>query len=431
MEGELATLIGQFHHIDADVLEKISPDEMAAILSSSDFHCDEEIIARQVRVWALFGNHGKAANIYKLIRWNCILPTAREQIKHRLPKQWRESPEALARQKPRSDIGYHYIAGGYYDPFYRSRNRNILRINRNFEAKEVTAMPDFVPGFATPSGMVIIEGNLYITFKTSYDINAKSHLASFSSAENTWRDLGPVPALGAYAFTEWKGGIVVTGGKKESSPAGRHNRMRTAPSEKVFFYEIESERWIPLDDLSTPRINPTVTVINGGLYCCGGLSPNPSDPDVVMSNPETEQLKELNDKWQKNDIHFNQHTHSIRYRNGLIFASHQNRNAEKLEIGEFDEENGVVHWKHSLDTAAGVQTCFIGEKLYVFGGISSEEASDQFIPFEVLKMAEKVSSIDLTNINDENAVIRLEDEDFQLSSKMFLFCASITKGPLY
>ena len=49
MEGELATLIGQFHHIDADVLEKISPDEMAAILSSSDFHCDEEIIARQVR----------------------------------------------------------------------------------------------------------------------------------------------------------------------------------------------------------------------------------------------------------------------------------------------------------------------------------------------------------------------------------------------
>ena len=49
MEGELATLIGQFHHIDADVLEKISPDEMAAILSSSEFQCDEEIIARQVR----------------------------------------------------------------------------------------------------------------------------------------------------------------------------------------------------------------------------------------------------------------------------------------------------------------------------------------------------------------------------------------------
>ena len=105
---------------------------------------------------------------------------------------------------------------------------------------------------------------------------------------------------------------VIAGGKKESEPAGRHNRMRTAPSEKVFFYEIENERWIPLDDLSTPRINPTVTVINGGLYCCGGLSPNPSDPDMVMSNPETEQLKELNDKWQKNDIHFNQHTHSIR-----------------------------------------------------------------------------------------------------------------------
>ena len=76
------------------------------------------------------------------------------------------------RLKPRSDIGYHYIAGGFYDPFYRSRNRNILRINRNFEAKEVTAMPDFVPGFATPTGMVIIEGNLYITFKVSQSNSA-------------------------------------------------------------------------------------------------------------------------------------------------------------------------------------------------------------------------------------------------------------------
>ena len=90
-----------------------------------------------------------------------------------------------------------------------------------------------------------------------------------------------------------------------------------------------------------------------------------------------------------------------------------------------------MHWKHSVDTPAGVQTCFIGQKLYVFGGIVSEVASDQFIPFEVLQMAQKVSSIDLTNINEENAVIRLEDEDFQLSSKMFLFCANITKGPLY
>ena len=33
-------------------------------------------------------------------------------------------------------------------------------------------MPDFVPGFATPSGMVIIEGNLYITFKVSQSASA-------------------------------------------------------------------------------------------------------------------------------------------------------------------------------------------------------------------------------------------------------------------
>jgi len=56
---------------------------MVEILKSDEFNCEEEVIARQVRVWSLFGNHSQANKVYRLIRWNCILPTAREQIKHR------------------------------------------------------------------------------------------------------------------------------------------------------------------------------------------------------------------------------------------------------------------------------------------------------------------------------------------------------------
>lgn len=83
MSQEILAMVHHFHHIDADVLEKISPAEMMEILSSAEFNCDEEIIARQVRVWSFFGNHAQANQVYNLIRWNCILPAAREQIKHR------------------------------------------------------------------------------------------------------------------------------------------------------------------------------------------------------------------------------------------------------------------------------------------------------------------------------------------------------------
>jgi len=83
-----------------------------------------------------------------------------------LPKLWRDpEPDHCIRLKPRVDFGHLYLSGGFYDPFYRSRNRNILRANENFEVKEVTAMPDFVPGFASPMGMTILDGVIYIVFK--------------------------------------------------------------------------------------------------------------------------------------------------------------------------------------------------------------------------------------------------------------------------
>jgi len=431
MDTDIQAMINHFHHIDADVLEKISPDEMAVILSSSDFKCDEEIIARQVRVWALFGNHAKAHRLYNLIRWNCILPAAREQIQHRLPRLWRAVPVEHERLKPRTDLGYHYIAGGFYDPFYRSRNRNILRISVNFDVKEVTPMPDFVPGFASPTGMVIIDGNICIVFRTSYDINAKSNMARYKINSNSWEDLGPVPAYGSFGFVSWQGGVVVVGGKKETAPSGRHNRIRTAPSEEVWFYSLELSEWRQLGSLSQPRINPTVAVINDALYCCSGLSPSPTDSDMVINNPDTERLLQLSERWETSEFMFHQSAHQIRYYNGFIFMSYQNRNAEKLDIGLIDLENNSITWKRSLDLPAGAQHCFNDKKLFVFGGILSEVANNQIIPFEVLQMSERISSINLDEIEDENVQLQLEDVGITPNNKISLFCANIVKGPIY
>lgn len=432
-ENEILAMVQHFHHIDADVLEKISPAEMTEILSSNDFKCEEEIIARQVRIWALFGNHSQANNVYNLIRWNCILPSAREQIKHRLPRVWRDAELDVEadRLRPRIDFGHHYLSGGFYDPFYRSRNRSILRTNSEFEVKEVTSMPEFVPGFASPTGMVILDGNIYIVFKTNYDINAKANMAKYMTVTNTWEDLGPVPAIGSFGFCAWKGGLVVIGGKKELSPPRRGNRIRTTSSDHVWFYNVEESLWKQLESLEKPRINPTAAVIDGQLYCLSGLSPSAEDDEMVVNNPDTERLSEITDKWQLCEIRFQPNTHFLKYFEGVVFASHQERNMERLCIGTFDHENDEIQWKQSLKVPAGAQYCFNRKKLFIFGGIITEVAEDQMIPFEILQMSDKILSINLENFDDENVEIDLQLESIPLCNKLSLFCANICNGPIY
>jgi len=433
-EKKIAVIVQNFHHIDAEVLEKISPAEMAQALKSQNFQCDEEIIARQIRIWALMGNHSKATEISSLIRWNCILPSSREQIKHSLPRVWRTETEneEIERHRPRCDFGYHYVAGGFYDPFYRSRNRSILRMNQNFEVKELTNMPDFVPGFASPSNMVIINGNVCVAFKTSYDINAKSHLAQYRADLNSWEDLGPIPAIGSFGLCAWKGGIVVVGGKKETVPSGRHNRMRTTSSEHVWFYDMESGIWAQLRPLSKSRINPTLVVLNEELYCCAGLSPSPADEDMVINNPETERLRDLTEEWETSNIIFENNTHNVFEHNGLIFAAHQERNTEKLQIGSLNRESDEITWQTTFQVPAGAQILLTADKIYIFGGILTEVAPDQLIPFEVLQMSERILSLDLADLENENGNPTLKSEDeITLCKKILLFCASICKGPVY
>jgi len=99
-------------------------------------------------------------------------------------------------------------------------------------------------------------------------------MARYKSDTNTWEDLGPMPAIGSFAFCAWENGIVILGGKKEISPSGRHNRIRTTSSEYVWYYDMELAAWNKLESLTKPRINPTVAVIDGKLYCCSGLSPS-------------------------------------------------------------------------------------------------------------------------------------------------------------
>merc|ERR1719419_30775 len=101
--------------------------------------------------------------------------------------------------------------------------------------------------------MVIINGNVCVAFKIQnlpFDnplsqrrLIIKSHLAQYRADLNTWEDLGPIPAIGSFGLCAWKGGIVVVGGKKETVPSGRHNRMRTTSSEHVWFYDMDSGIW--------------------------------------------------------------------------------------------------------------------------------------------------------------------------------------------
>lgn len=256
-------------------------------------------------------------------------------------------------------------------------------------------------------------------------------MARYRTNTNTWEDLGAMPAIGSFAFCAWEGGIVVVGGKKEISPAGRNNRIRTAASEYVWYYNIETTEWSQLDSLSKPRINPTAAVINGALYCCAGLSPSQTDEEMVVNNPDTERLLQRSDKWEDSGMKFQQNTHFIKYYDGHIFASHQDRNMERLFMGTMDYENDCINWIHSVKVPAGAQYVFQNQKLSVFGGIITEVAMDQIIPFEILQMSDKIYSLNLADLEDENIDITLEDETIPLCNKLTLFCANICKGPIY
>jgi len=69
---------------------------------------------------------------------------------------------------------------------------------------------------------------------------------------------------------------------------------------------------------------------------------------MVINNPDTERLTQLSDKWEICGMIFEQSTHFIKYYNGRIFASYQDRNMEQLCVGTIDTENDCINWTHKL-----------------------------------------------------------------------------------